>query len=85
MTSSLQGQLNLVIQEESIFDNVYKDIKGLIKSRKDILIQAIEEGKEMEDEERQVYHEFLLRRKQISLSKFTKCECYAKKAKGDTW
>ena len=52
MTSSLPQQVNLLLKEESIFDNVYKDIKELIKSRKDILTKAIEEGKGMEEEER---------------------------------
>ena len=49
-----------IIEEESIFDNVYKDIKGLIKSRMNILTKAIEDAKAMDEEERLVYHELFV-------------------------
>ena len=60
MTNSLQDQLNLLLKEEAIFDNVHKDIKGLIKTRKDLLTQAIEKENEMDEEERLVYHELFV-------------------------
>ena len=60
MTNSLQDQLNLLLKEEAFFDNVHKDIKGLIKTRKDLLTQAIEKENEMDEEERLVYHELFV-------------------------
>ena len=60
MTNSLPDQLNLLLKEEAIFDNVHKDIKGLIKTRKDLLTQAIEKENEMDEEERLVYHELFV-------------------------
>ena len=60
MTNSLPDQLNLLLKEEAFFDNVHKDIKGLIKTRKDLLTQAIEKENEMDEEERLVYHELFV-------------------------
>ena len=60
MTSSLPDQLNLLLKVETFFDNVHKDIKGLIKTRKDLLTQAIEKENEMDEEERLVYHELFV-------------------------
>ena len=60
MTNSLPDQLNLLLKEETFFDNVHKDIKGLIKTRKDLLTQAIEKENEMDEEERLVYHELFV-------------------------
>ena len=60
MTNSLQDQLNLLLKEETFFDNVHKNIKGLIKTRKDLLTQAIEKENEMDEEERLVYHELFV-------------------------
>ena len=60
MTNSLPDQLNLLLKVEAFFDNVHKDIKGLIKTRKDLLTQAIEKENEMDEEERLVYHELFV-------------------------
>ena len=44
MTNSLQDQLNLLLKEEALFDNVHKDIKGLIKNSKGHLNPSNREG-----------------------------------------
>ena len=74
--------LNLLLKEKTFFDNVHKDIKGLIKTRKDLLSQAIEKENEMDEEERLVYHELFVEESKSLI--IARCECFAQTAKGET-